>query len=145
LWRFAGGDEAYAFALRRFTTTNLTADEIHQIGLKRVAEIEQEMEGVLRRMGRTEGTLAARLKAIEKSQSYPLTDEGRKQIMADTEQILRDAEKRAALQFDRRPKAPVVAQPYPPSARRMPPPATARQRRTDRGPARFRSRCARSG
>jgi uncharacterized protein (DUF885 family)/quercetin dioxygenase-like cupin family protein len=113
LWRFAGGDEAYAFALRRFTTTNLTADEIHQIGLKRVAEIEQEMEGVLRRMGRTEGTLAARLKAIEKSQSYPLTDEGRKQIMADTEQILRDAEKRAALQFDRRPKAPVVAQPYP--------------------------------
>ena len=33
--------------------------------------------------------------------------------MADVEQILRDAEKRAALQFDRTPKAPVVAQPFP--------------------------------
>ena len=113
LWRFKGGDEAYAFALRRFTTTNLTADEIHQIGLKRVAAIEQEMDGILRRLGRTEGTLEERVKAIEKSQSYPLTEDGRKQIMADTEQILRDAEKRAALQFDVRPKAPVVAQPYP--------------------------------
>jgi uncharacterized protein (DUF885 family)/quercetin dioxygenase-like cupin family protein len=113
LWRFKGGDDAYAFALRRFTTTNLTADEIHQIGLKRVAAIEQEMDGILRRLGRTEGTLAERVKAIEKSQSYPLTEDGRKQIMADTEQILRDAEKRAALQFDVRPKAPVVAQPYP--------------------------------
>jgi uncharacterized protein (DUF885 family)/mannose-6-phosphate isomerase-like protein (cupin superfamily) len=113
LWRFKGGDEAYAYSLRRFTTTNLTAEEIHQIGLKRVAAIEQQMEGILKRLGRTEGPLKDRIKAIEKSQSYPLTEDGRKQIMADTEQILRDAEKRAALQFDVRPKAPVVAQPYP--------------------------------
>jgi uncharacterized protein (DUF885 family)/mannose-6-phosphate isomerase-like protein (cupin superfamily) len=113
LWRFKGGDEAYAYALRRFTTTNLTAEEIHQVGLKRVASIEQEMEGILMRLGKTDGPLKDRIKAIQKSQSYPLTEPGRAQIMADTEQILRDAEKRAALQFDVRPKAPVVAQPYP--------------------------------
>jgi uncharacterized protein (DUF885 family)/quercetin dioxygenase-like cupin family protein len=113
LWRFKGGDEAYAYALRRFTTTNLTADQIHQIGLQRVASIEQEMDTILRRLGRTEGSLTDRIKAIEKSQSYPLTEDGRRLIMADVEQILRDAEKRAALQFDVRPKAPVVAQPYP--------------------------------
>ena len=113
LWRFKGGDDAYAYALRRFTTTNLTAEEIHQIGLKRVASIEQEMEGILKRLGRTEGPMKDRIKAIDKSQRYPFTEDGRRQIMADTEQILRDAEKRAALQFDVRPKAPVVAQPYP--------------------------------
>ena len=71
------------------------------------------MEGILRKLGRTEGPLKDRIKAIEKSQSYPLTEDGRTMIMADVEQILRDAEKRAALQFDVRPKAPVVAQPYP--------------------------------
>jgi len=113
LWRFKGGDDAYKFALRRFTTTNLSAEEIHQIGLKRVAEIEQEMDGVLKKLGRTQGTLQERVKALEKSQAYPLTEDGRKAIMADVEQILRDAERRAALQFDTRPKAPIVAQPYP--------------------------------
>ena len=35
LWRFKGGDEVYAYQLRRFTSTNLTADEIHQIGSAR--------------------------------------------------------------------------------------------------------------
>jgi uncharacterized protein (DUF885 family)/mannose-6-phosphate isomerase-like protein (cupin superfamily) len=113
LWRFKGGDEAYAYALRRFTTTNLTAEEIHQIGLKRVAAIEQEMDGILKRLGKTDGSLADRINAVKKSQAYPLTEDGRRQIMADTEQMLRDAERRAALQFDVRPKAPVIAQPYP--------------------------------
>jgi uncharacterized protein (DUF885 family)/quercetin dioxygenase-like cupin family protein len=113
LWRFPGGAEAYAYDLRRFTTTNLTADEIHQVGLRQVASIEKEMEGILRRLGRTDGPLKDRVKAIEKSQSYPLTEDGRRLIMAEVEQILRDAEKRAALQFDFRPKAPVIAQPYP--------------------------------
>ena len=46
LWRFKGGADAYAFALRRYTTTNLTADQIHEIGLKRVAELEAKMDEV---------------------------------------------------------------------------------------------------
>jgi uncharacterized protein (DUF885 family) len=44
--------------------------------------------------------------------SYPLSEEGRTRIMGDVDGILRDAEKRAAPQFDRRPKAPVVARPF---------------------------------
>ena len=34
LWRFKGGDDAYAFFLSRFTTTTLTPEQIHQIGLQ---------------------------------------------------------------------------------------------------------------
>jgi uncharacterized protein (DUF885 family) len=113
LWRFKGGAEAYAFNLRRYTTTNLTAEQIHQIGLRRVDEIERQMDQILRGMGRTQGSVKDRIAQLNRDLNYPNTEDGRKLIMADVESILRDAEKRAATLFDHRPKAPVVAQPYP--------------------------------
>jgi uncharacterized protein (DUF885 family) len=113
LWRFKGGADAYADALRRFTTTNLSAEEIHQIGLREVARLESEMDLVFRRIGRTEGSVKERIERLKKDLSYPATEEGRTRIMADVESILRDAERRAAPQFDRQPRAAVVAQPFP--------------------------------
>lgn len=113
LWRLKGGDEAYAYHLRRFTTTNLSADEIHRIGLEEVARIEKEMDAILRRLGRTDGSVNERIAQLQKDLSYPLTEEGRTAIMADIEQIMRDAERRSAQLFDRRPRAGVAAQPYP--------------------------------
>jgi uncharacterized protein (DUF885 family) len=113
LWRFEEGSAAYAHHLRRFTTTNLTAQEIHQLGLRQVERIETRMDGILRSLGRTQGTVRDRVAQLRKDLGYPTTDEGRRQIMADIDVIVRDAERRSALQFDRRPKAPVIAQPYP--------------------------------
>ncbi len=55
LWRLKGGADAYAYFLRRYTTTNLTPEQIHQIGLNEVARIEKEMDTIFRRLGRTEG------------------------------------------------------------------------------------------
>ena len=46
LWRLKGGAEAYAYFLHRYTTTHLTADQIHEIGLREVARIEKEMDGI---------------------------------------------------------------------------------------------------
>jgi uncharacterized protein (DUF885 family) len=113
LWRLKGGDAAYAYHLRRFTTTSLTADQIHEIGLREVERIEKEMEAILRRLGRTEGSVNDRVEQLRRDLAYPLTEQGRTAIMADIENIMRDAEKRAALLFDRRPRAAVIAQPYP--------------------------------
>jgi uncharacterized protein (DUF885 family) len=113
LWRFPGGDKAYAYDLRRFTTTKLAAQEIHQIGLREVARIEAEMEKVLARLGRTQGTLKERTDALERELAYPNNDAGRAAIMADIERILRDAEKRSVALFAETPKAPVIARPYP--------------------------------
>ena len=113
LWRFRGGDKAYAYDLRRFTTTQVGADEIHQIGLREVARIEAEMEKVLQRLGRTHGTLKERTDTLERELAYPNNDAGRAAIMADIEHILRDAEKRSMALFAEAPKAPVIAQPYP--------------------------------
>jgi uncharacterized protein (DUF885 family) len=72
------------------------------------------MGKVLTRLGRVQGTLKERTNALERELAYPNTDEGRAAIMADIERILRDAEKRSAALFAETPKAPVIAQPYPP-------------------------------
>jgi len=113
LWRFKDGAKAYAYFLKRFTSTNLTPDQIHQIGLQQVERIEKEMDTILRRLGRTEGSVKDRIERLKYDLRYPETDEGRKQIMADVEGILRDSQRRSALLFDQTPMAPVIAQPYP--------------------------------
>jgi uncharacterized protein (DUF885 family) len=113
LWRLKGGAEAYAYFLRRFTTTDLTPDQIHEIGLKEVARIEAEMDAILRRLGRTQGSVKDRVEKLKQDEAYPLTEAGRDLIMKDVESILRDAEKRSVALFDKTPKSPVVAQPFP--------------------------------
>jgi uncharacterized protein (DUF885 family) len=115
LWHLKGGDEAYAFNLYRYTTTKLTSDEIHRIGLDHVASIEARMDTLLRRINRTQGTVKERIEKLSLDMRYPnpASDASREQIMRDIDGILRDAEKRAALLFDVRPKSPVVARPFP--------------------------------
>jgi uncharacterized protein (DUF885 family) len=113
IWRQKGGSEAYAYFLRRFTTTDLTPDQIHEIGLREVARIEKEMDVILRQLGRTDGSVKNRVEKLKADLAYPRTEDGRKLIMAEVEQILRDAERRSQSLFDQRPKSPVVAQPFP--------------------------------
>jgi uncharacterized protein (DUF885 family) len=115
LWHLKGGDAAYAYFLHRFTTTNLTADQIHEIGLKRVAEIEAQMDSLLRKLGRADGSVKDRIDKLSIDLRYPnpTSEASRAQIMVDIDGIIRDAERRAALLFDIRPKAPVVAQAFP--------------------------------
>ena len=115
LWRLKGGDAAYAYFLRRYTTTDLTAERIHEIGLQQVARLEQEMETLLRRLGRTEGSVKDRIAKLNLDLQYPnpASAESRAKIMVDIDGIIRDAERRAERLFDIRPKSPVVAQPFP--------------------------------
>jgi uncharacterized protein (DUF885 family) len=113
LSRFPAGLEAYQYHLRRFTSTALTADEIHQTGLREVARIEREMDGLLKQLGRSSGSLQDRIAQLEKDLSYPLTEDGRAQIMRDVDAMIRDAQQRSASLFLKTPMAPVVARPYP--------------------------------
>ncbi|MBT8443862.1 MAG: DUF885 domain-containing protein [Gammaproteobacteria bacterium] len=113
LWRFEDGAEAYAYRLRRFTTTNLSADEIHEIGLAEVARIESEMDRLLKEVGLAEGTVENRVAELEVRLAYPDTDEGRERLMARINELIVDAESRAEPLFNLRPKTPVIAQPYP--------------------------------
>ena len=113
LWRLKGGADAYAYFLHRYTTTNLTPDQIHQIGLNEVARLEKEMDTIFRRLGRTEGSINERSEKLKQDLAYPRTEESRMAIMAEADSILRDAEKRAAVLFDKTPKSRVVVQPFP--------------------------------
>jgi uncharacterized protein (DUF885 family) len=51
IWDTPGGDDWYQNRIAWFTTTNLTADEIHEIGLKEVARIRGEMDKIIRQVG----------------------------------------------------------------------------------------------
>jgi uncharacterized protein (DUF885 family) len=51
IWSLPGGPARYAFRVKQSTTTNLTPEEIHQIGLKEVARIEGEMLKIAKKMG----------------------------------------------------------------------------------------------
>ncbi len=51
LYDLPRGNEWYAYNVRRITTTKLTPDEIHQIGLDEVARIHEEMRGVMAEVG----------------------------------------------------------------------------------------------
>jgi len=46
-----GGGEYYNYLVRSFTTTNMTADEVHALGLKEVARINAEMDDVVAKSG----------------------------------------------------------------------------------------------
>ncbi|HET7537008.1 MAG TPA: DUF885 domain-containing protein [Candidatus Didemnitutus sp.] len=108
-----GGDKAYANALRRNTTTDLTAEQIHAIGLKEVARIEKEMDGYFRQLGYTEGTIEERFQKLE-ADKQPKEEDPRPAMLARFEEILRDAQERSKLVFDITPKAPVVVKREPP-------------------------------
>ena len=113
VWRYKDGAAIYAYKLKQFTTTNMTAAEIHELGLREVKRIESEMDAILRKLGRTEGTVKQRMEKLAADLSYPITDEGRARIMADIDAMIRDADTRSNALFDLRPKSRVIAQPYP--------------------------------
>jgi uncharacterized protein (DUF885 family) len=72
------------------------------------------MDGVLRPLGYTEGTLRVRMDRLMADQrAFPDSAEGRAQDNALISNIIRDAERRAASLFERAPKMPVVARAYP--------------------------------
>jgi uncharacterized protein (DUF885 family) len=106
LWRLPGGDKAYAFELRRNTTTDYTATQIHQLGLREVARIEAEMDALLRRLGYADGNIKQRMAKLE-ADSQPKADDPRAELLARYDSILRDAEQRAKQVFEVTPKAPV--------------------------------------
>jgi uncharacterized protein (DUF885 family) len=83
IWRIPDGDKIYAAALKSNTTTDFSAEEVHQIGLSEVNRIAKEMDAILIAQGRTEGSVAERVKQLmeDPAHQFPNTDEGRQQML----------------------------------------------------------------
>ncbi len=84
VWRLPEGEAYYAGALNAATTTQMTAEDIHRLGLEQVANLEARLDPILRAHGLTQGTAGARLAQLNKdpAQLYPNTDEGRAALLA---------------------------------------------------------------
>lgn len=118
LWRFPGGDKAYANSLRRLTTTDFTPEQIHALGLKEVARIETQMDTLLRSLGYNDGTVSERMRKVEEAMQPPSDPDPRPAMLTRYTSILRDAEQRAAQLFDLRPQAPIEVRREPPFTER---------------------------
>jgi uncharacterized protein (DUF885 family) len=114
LWHLPHGAEAYAAALHVNTTTEMTPGEIAELGQREVVRIEREMDGLLRQLGYTEGTVGARFDMLEASVQPPSEPDPRPGLIAEHERILRDAERRSEALFDLHPSAPVQVLREPP-------------------------------
>jgi len=92
IWRLPHGDKIYAAALRSNTTTDYTADEIHDIGLSEVARIKAEMDAILIGEGLTEGSVTERVQGLMRDPAhiFPNTDEGRADMIAFLGEINED-------------------------------------------------------
>ena len=107
-WHLPDGDKVYANALRFFTTTDMTADEIHNLGLKEVARIQGEMLTILAGEGYdvTQGFSSAMdALAADPSHYYEDSDEGREQILKDYQTILDEIDAGISDVFRIRPEA----------------------------------------
>ena len=84
VWRTPRGDEIYAAALKQATTTDLSADQIHAMGLEQVADISAQLDGILKDAGYSSGTVGERLAKlnVEPSQLYADSTDGRSALLA---------------------------------------------------------------
>ncbi len=107
VWKLPDGDQYYAYILKQHTTTDMTPEQIHQMGLSEVARIQQEMLTILHAQGISGDNVAQMMTALgdDKRFQYPDSDEGRAQILADYKSLLEANEQLLAPAFNIRPKA----------------------------------------
>ncbi len=107
-WSLPNGAAYYADRLKTSTTTDLTADQIHDLGLKQVAAIRQEMEAIKREVG-FQGTLEQFFAKIRTDPQfkYPNTQAGREQYLGDARGVIASVMAVAPKYFRTLPKAPL--------------------------------------
>ena len=109
VWKLPRGEAYYDARLKHYTTTDLTADEIHNIGLREVARIQTEMQAIMDRV-EFDGTLKEFFTFLRTDPqfTYPNTDEGREAYMRDATAIIDDMKSRLDTLFITKPKADMV-------------------------------------
>ena len=108
VWSLPQGEAYYADMLKFHTTTDITADQIHQIGLSEVARLTTEMETIKRAMG-FQGSLEAFLDTIRTDPKfrYPNTDAGKQACLSDAKKRVADYMAVANRQFAKLPAQPL--------------------------------------
>jgi uncharacterized protein (DUF885 family) len=115
IWAQPNGEKFYAWSVKQLGDTDLTPEQIHQKGLDEVARISQEMDSILKSVGYKEGSVGARMTALngEERFLYEDSDAGRQQVLDDLNKYIAEINLRMPEQFATKP-------PYPVEVRRIP-------------------------
>lgn len=109
VWRFKDGAAFYNDELKRITTTDLTADEIHQIGLDEVARIHAEMQAIMQKTS-FDGDLKAFFQFMQTDPQfyYPDTEAGKAAYLAEATAVIDNMRTRLDELFLVQPKADMI-------------------------------------
>ncbi len=115
VWRLPNGEAYYRWLLREGTTTTLSADDIHAMGLEQNLAIEARMDGLLKAQGLTGGSVGDRMTALGNDPKYLFadTDAGREQLLAYVNRLMAGVRPRLSRAFNLKLKAPVIVKRVP--------------------------------
>ncbi len=84
VWKLPQGAAFYPACLQATTTTSLSPEEVHRFGLTQAKAISARLDGELRKLGYTRGTVGARMAALARDpkQLFPNTDAGKVEAIA---------------------------------------------------------------
>ena len=118
VWRLPDGARYYAHLLRSYTTLDLSAAEIHAIGLREVERLSSELDAALQEAGLSEGTPASRMHqlATQPEHCFASGPEGREQLLRAYEDAAREAARGIAPYFLGLPTGEIEVRPVPPHA-----------------------------
>jgi uncharacterized protein (DUF885 family) len=107
--RLPQGAAFYQVALRSSTTTDMSPEEVHQLGLDQGKALSAQMDALLHGEGKTTGTVAERAQALAKDPDYlfPNTDAGRQQILDYCNGLIKALQPHLPQYFRILPKTPV--------------------------------------
>ena len=108
-WKFPDGEAYYNNALKRTTTTNMSSQEVHELGLSEVKRIHKEMTAIKEKV-EFEGSLPEFFAFMkdDKQFYYPDSKEGREAYMAQAEMIIDSMRTRLDELFLTKPKASMI-------------------------------------
>lgn len=109
IWKVANGAAYYRFVLESYTTLPVKPQELHELGLKEVARIHEEMRAIMQKVG-FRGTLQEFFEQVRNDPRlyYPDTQEGRAQYLADAQRLLEEVRGRQHEVFGLMPKSDVI-------------------------------------
>ena len=115
IWRYASGAEMYRALLGYYTTTDLTPDQVHDLGLAQVARIHGEMDSIRKKVG-FKGTLQQFFAHIRDGKQfyYPNTPAGKQKYVDESKKAQAQVAAQLPRYFGRLPKTELLIKPVEP-------------------------------
>lgn len=117
VWKLPDGEAYYRYLLKLYTTTNISPEDVYEIGLKEVGRIEKEMWSILKNEGYSDTTriIGDIIQGLSKEERFlfPENDSGKLMLMAEYQRIVDEMNNNLDRAFDIRPGASLTVERVP--------------------------------